>query len=119
MKRAQLIKHSGEITEIFPSNGNDFSLQECYDLIECSMVEIIELSDGRVMILDEEGKLKDDCEENILATEMFNLGRPSHAEYVAIMKKKYGNNFIDASMDDERNDMVVGTVIVCSPDMFL
>jgi hypothetical protein len=120
MKTAKLIKTNGEEIEVSPANGNDFTLDECYAHIGCNMVEVVELSDGRVMILDEEGKLKDEIERNDKATELFMQGRPTHAEYVERMKKEYGNNFIDAGMgDDELGNTIVGTVIVCSPDMFL
>lgn len=120
MKTAQLIKPDGEITEIKPENGNDFSIQECYKLIKCRMVEIVELSDGRIMILDEEGKLKDEFDKNEKATVLFQSGRPTRIEFVRAMKERYGNNFIDAGMgDSELDDMIVGTVIVCTPGMFL
>ena len=120
MRTAQLIKPDGETTEIQPANGNDFSIQECYQLIKCRMVEIVELSDGRIMILDEEGKLKDKIEKNEKATAMFQQGRPTRIEFVRTMMEKYGNNFVDAGMgDDEIDDIIVGTVIMCSPDMFL
>lgn len=120
MNTAQLIKPSGEITEIKPANGIDFSLEECYTLIGCEMVEVVSLADGRIMILDEEGKLKDEFELNAKATELFMQGRLSHAEYVSKMKKEYGDNFIDAGMgDDVLNDSIVGSVIICSPDKFL
>lgn len=120
MKTAQLIKPNGEVTEIVPENGNDFSLEECYKLLGCEMVEVVELADGRIMVLDEEGKLHDEIEINEKATELFMKDRPTHSEYVAKMKEMYGNNFIDAGMgDNELNDSIVGVVIVCSPDMFL
>lgn len=120
MNKAQLINPNGEITEVTPENGTDFSLAECYQLINCEMVEVVELSDGRIMILDEEGKLKDEFEINDKATELFMRDRPTHSEYVSKMKEMYGDNFIDAGMgDSDLNDSIVGTVIVCSPNMFL
>lgn len=120
MNTAQLIKPNGEITEITPVNGTDFSLDECYALLECEMVEVVGLSDGRVMILDEEGKLKDEFEINDKATELFMHDRPTHAEFVLKMKELHGDNFIDLGIGDNAlNDCIVGTVIVCSPDMFL
>ena len=42
-------------TEIEPENGTDFNLQELYKAIECSLIEVVYLRDGRLMIADEEG----------------------------------------------------------------
>lgn len=55
---ATLIKPDGTETEVQPKNSQDFQLQELYELIECSTVEMIYLADGRTMWMDEESKLK-------------------------------------------------------------
>lgn len=52
---AQLIKTDTTITEIEPKNGTDFNLQELYEAIGCSLIEVVYLPDGRLMIADEEG----------------------------------------------------------------
>lgn len=55
---ATLIKPDGSETEVQPKNSQDFQLQELYDLIECSHVQMIWLADGiRTMWMDEESKL--------------------------------------------------------------
>lgn len=54
---AMLIKTNGEEVEIFPGN-NRFTLQEMYSLLGCTCLEVVTLSDGKKMWLDECGKLK-------------------------------------------------------------
>jgi len=119
MSKAQLIKPTGEITEIQPANRTDFTLQECYELIKCDMIEIVNLIDGRIMLIDEEGKLKNEFQINEKATELFMKDRQSWSEYVSKMKELYGDKFIFVNTgDDELNDKIVGIVIVCPPEMF-
>ena len=54
---AILIKTDGSEKEVYPKGKkNGFTLKEVYDLIECSMVEIAcRFSDGKMMLVDEEG----------------------------------------------------------------
>lgn len=72
---ATLIKIDGTKKEVFPQNKRKgFSLQETYDLLGCSMVELVgPMDDGRCMLIDEEGKLKQGWERriNAQATHMF------------------------------------------------
>ena len=56
--KAQLIKPNGEIVDIQPDNGKDFKLRELYSLIDCELVEIVYLPNKKIMVVDEEGKLK-------------------------------------------------------------
>ena len=57
---ATLMKIDGTKIEVFPKNKrNGFTLKEVYEIICCSMVEIVgTMNDGRLMFVDEEGKLK-------------------------------------------------------------
>lgn len=57
---AKLIKTDGSEKEVYPSDKkNGFTLEEVYNLIECSMVEIAcSFSDGKMMLVDEEGWFK-------------------------------------------------------------
>ncbi len=54
---ATLIKPDGEQLSVTPKN-EIFTLEEMYNLLECSCVQIIQLHDGRIMWIDENGKLK-------------------------------------------------------------
>ena len=55
---ATLIKPDGTEITITPKNSSDFKLEELYQLIECDMVQMIRLADGRTMWMDEESKLR-------------------------------------------------------------
>lgn len=52
---AELIAPGAEPAQVSPAEGT-FRLQEMYDLIGCSYVQAVALSDGRTMWMDEEGK---------------------------------------------------------------
>lgn len=53
---AQIIKANGEIIETQPSNGTDFSLPELQAVVG-GFIEVVHLADGRLMVVNEEGKL--------------------------------------------------------------
>lgn len=51
---------SGSINKfVTPINGSSFTLEELYNLIDCETIEVINLTDDFILIIDEEGKLKD------------------------------------------------------------
>ena len=59
---AILLKYSGEEIPVSPADPEaGFNLTEVYTLIGCDMVETVCLTDGRIMLIDEEGKMKDGC----------------------------------------------------------
>ncbi len=82
---AKVIYADGTEIEVRPKNGNDFQLEELYEHVECSNIEIVEAFDGRLIVLDGEGKLYGKA-LNRKATDLY----------------KYG-----------ANDNIVGTVVVC------
>ena len=86
---AQIIKTSGEVVEKSPKNGTDFQLDEVKDVVG-GWVEAINLRDGRLMLCDEEGKLKNKP-VNIKATTIF------HGAF-------------------RTSDFIVGDVLVCKED---
>lgn len=64
-----------QVKEIQPKDAErGFTLEECYEHIGCDLVEVVNLNDGRIIILDEEGLLKADPVINFIAT-----GLASHA----------------------------------------
>ena len=67
---AKLISMSGDIKEVHPE-GKYFTLKELYSLINCELVQVVPLKDGRSLWIDEEGKLHPHT-ENELATSMFH-----------------------------------------------
>ena len=54
--KAKLLKVSGEVMEIEPKNGTDFTLDELYEHLQCSLVEVINLNQDDIMVVEEEGK---------------------------------------------------------------
>lgn len=58
-EKAYIIKASGDIQEVSPKNGSDFSLEELQEIVG-GYIEVVYFHDGtnRIMIVDEEGKLK-------------------------------------------------------------
>lgn len=67
---AYLIKTTGEVTEIKPANGKDFSLEELQGYVD-GLIEATQTEDGRTLIVNEEGKLNE-LDLNVTATELYN-----------------------------------------------
>ena len=89
-KSAKIIYTDKEAEDYTPKNGKTFALTEMQEIIG-GYVEPIRLNDGRVIIVDEDGKSKDKA-VNIPAT---NILRRDHYT----------------------TDYIVGTAIVCDADM--
>jgi hypothetical protein len=94
---AQIIKTNGEVIETQPKNGTDFSLEELQAIVEHKAngvsyhyIEIINLRDGRIMVINDEGKLIG-CGINHKATDIFS--------------EVFGYH-----------DFVVGNVLLCNDD---
>ena len=66
--KAKLLKASGEVAEIKPNNGADFTLDELYKHLNCSLVEVISLNQDDIMVVDDEGKLTSNNVVNVNAT---------------------------------------------------
>lgn len=54
---AQVISVYGWVDEVSPANGKDFKLAELKKIVE-GYIEIVHLRCGKLMVVDEEGKLK-------------------------------------------------------------
>jgi len=67
--QAFLYKSSGEIVPVLPKNGVSFTLKELKGFVD-GFIQVIFLSDGRLMILNEEGKLYDKYKYNPTATNL-------------------------------------------------
>ena len=86
---AQIIKTNGQVIETAPKNGTDFQLEELKSIVG-GYIEIVNLRDGRLICLNEEGKL-------------YNL--------------PYNNKATDIFRAAFRtNDFIVGDVLVCKED---
>ena len=89
-KSAKIIYTDKEAEDYTPKNGKTFELTEMQEIVG-GYVEPIRLNDGRIIIVDEDGKSKDKA-VNIPAT---NILRRDHYT----------------------TDYIVGTAIVCDADM--
>lgn len=65
---AKLLKIDGTSVDIIPENGKDFKLHECYKHIGCDIIEVVYLDGKNILIIDEEGLLKEDATVNRKAT---------------------------------------------------
>lgn len=83
---ASWIKSSGEKIEVEPKNGTDFKLEELKGFVG-GFIEIIRLRNGKLMVVNEEGKL------NRL---------PINDNATLIWEENYGCT-----------DVIVGDVLVC------
>ena len=66
---AKLYKVNGEVQDVTPANGTDFSLEELQGFVG-GYIELGLISDGRIMVLNEEGKLNG-LAPNQKATEIY------------------------------------------------
>src|ERR1700674_266546 len=73
--------------------GKKFTIKELYKLLDIDMIQIIELYDNRLLIIDEEGKLKDEVIVNKIATELFRINRMSEQEVKELGKKYEAEGF--------------------------
>lgn len=94
MKEAIILHPDGREEKVSPANGNDFSLEDAQAIVG-GLIEVIGLSDGNILVCNEEGKL------NGLATSFKATG-------IARMQKAIF-----------AYDYVVGKVLMCSSDMLL
>ena len=78
---AILIKTSGEQVEVSPQETR-FTLEQMYSLLGCGCVQVIFLDDGRIMWIDEEGKLKPH-QVNHVATELLARAGGIPGDYIA------------------------------------
>lgn len=80
----------GKVCEVKPANGKDFKLSELQKIVG-GYIEIANMNDGRIMVLNEEGKCNN-LPINKKATELYK-------------KFVYGNDFI------------CGNVLICNSNL--
>lgn len=78
---AKLYKTTGEIVEVEPENGSDFSLEELQSFVD-GYIEVAFLDKERVIVINEEGKIKN-LPYNENATAEYNKVMRCRADYIA------------------------------------
>lgn len=115
---AELIRYTGESEEIIPAENNIFTWEELITAINCVAIEMVDLADGRIMIVDEHGKLGNIVIVNERATVLFMQNRMDWKSWVKKMKEEFGDKAIELSSGNpELDNVIVGNVIVCTKDM--
>jgi hypothetical protein len=104
--------------EVMPQNGTDFEGPQLHTLLSCDMIEVRRLPDGRIMIFDEEGKLKDKP-RNPRATALAHFATPQQLIATLLKMRKAG---IDVTwMGDPITDLttetdyIAGDALICNP----
>jgi hypothetical protein len=88
---AVVLHSDGSFDRVSPANkATGFSLEEVYSYVQTDMVQVVMTRDGRIMVIDEEGKLK---------------GKP--VNQTATRLYIYGDS-----------DPIVGDVVVCNEQEF-
>jgi hypothetical protein len=54
---ARLFRVDGTIVEVQPGNRQAFTLDELHRLLDCRIIDVARLADGRLLILDDEARL--------------------------------------------------------------
>lgn len=54
----RLIVPGKDDVDAVPDNGLDYTLEECCKLLSCDLIEVVNLPNGRILIVNEEGLLR-------------------------------------------------------------
>lgn len=68
--------HSANPQSVSPRNGRSFKLAELYELLDCRLVDVVRLTDELILIIDDEGKFRNPCYLNLLATYLWYRYQP-------------------------------------------
>lgn len=92
LNNAFLVDVDGVKKSVLPANGNDFTLAELHNHLDCTITQVVRTIDGNIMIVDGVGKLNPNKKVNVKATLLYSKG------------------FID---------QIVGKALVCHPSMYI
>lgn len=107
--------------EVTPKNGRDFTFQELYALIGCSVIELVHLPNGHLMVIDEEGKFTSEPQRNARATKLAGFISPTAMKAYLKQLERAGIHVIQASPDpfteqSTETDYIAGNALVCRHD---
>lgn len=106
---------NGETKEVQPANGVSFTLKEAQSIVG-GLVEVVDLPDGRIMIINEEGKLIG-LDRNEAATKLAELPSALDRWRAKLTWQEQGWTVID-TMDSDEEDYIAGDVLVCKDEEF-
>lgn len=69
----EVIRVNGTRQEYLPADGRHYTLEEMQKAIGGGYVQIVQTKDGRLMVIDEEGKIKG-FPVNTVATRLYRFG---------------------------------------------
>ena len=101
--------------EVQPTNGREFQLAQLYELLSCTSIETLTLSDRKIMVIDEEGKYTKTRNER--ATQCVGFATPK--QYIAqlLQLRESGVNVIwgqDRITDMTTElDFIAGDAMIC------
>lgn len=117
--KAYTIDIDGTVTEAIPANGKEFMFDELYPLVGCEEIQIVGISDLRIMVLDYNGTMNKKP-INIVATLRYMWELNLYTNAKGVSAKKYwgrqGVEFIQLGPLDDCNT-IVGKVLVCPVEM--
>ena len=108
---ATILYPDGRREEIGPENGTDFQLAELQRIVG-GYIEIVPTTDGRVMVLNEEGKVLG-LPRNEQATALVHW---LSSEEIERIKAMYGGQVMIVGDVGAGTDYIAGTVLVCRSD---
>ena len=84
----QLLDPQGaEPQPLNPRNGRSFKLAELYAALDCQTVDVVRLTPDLILIIDDEGKFREPCYLNLLATYLWYQHVPEARGLDAIVGK--------------------------------
>lgn len=114
---ALILRPDGSSEQIAPSNRREFSLEELKRIVGEGApvgedwIEVRWTKDGRRMVLNESGKLLG-LPRNDQATALLHLPTPKD---IAMLRQVFGSRlvYLGPDLEEEADDYVPGTVLVC------
>ncbi len=111
---ALFIETSGKVSRLAPANGKDFKLKELYALLECDLVEVVQMPGNCIMIVDENG-FANEKKFNAKATILYQQTRDLEKHKAQLdMYKQLG--FAVVSLGNQEGN-IVGNAILCHSKM--
>ncbi len=106
---------NGTTEEVHPANAVSFTLKEVQAIVG-GLVEVLDLPSGKIMLINEEGKLHG-LPRNEQATKLAALPNPEERWKAKLVWEEMGYSVIN-TMDSDEEDYIAGDVLICRNDEF-